>query len=243
MAVAPCDRHRQIVNPPIIESQAQCSQPIYSADYQRKIVSACTLFAYYLDRGRSVSRRLEIKNLARQYSLPLDQARRIYLDEPSFAIGTKKSVEFEIKSQIAGYFNVPFRFVVFCGSAHLGFSPHKDTEFQPGLSDLDVALVSMEAFQSAWMSLVEATRAFTDLSGFRRNPNQTVEDIRTTLAKRGLLHLNQMPICQRFDKDRAFLDSLSRSHRSMFGSIGISFYMNEYAFCWKQNSAIRHILV
>lgn len=192
----------------------------------------------------STTRRSELVTLARQYALPLDRARRLYLDESSFAIGSKKNAEFEIKSRISQHFAVPFRAVVFCGSAHLGFSPHKDTEFTPGVSDLDVAIVSMEAFQRAWMTLNEATKALNDLSGFvfHKNPEATIENIRTMMIKRGLLHLSSMPTCKTFDSDRAFLDQLSKGHRRLFATIGVTSYMNEYAFCWKQTSAIQHLL-
>ena len=134
--------------------------------------------------------------------------------------------------------------VVFCGSAYLGFSPIKDTEFIPGESDLDVAVVDMATFQSAWMSLVEATRAFNNLTGFGifKKPGDVVEKVKTLMIKRGVIHLSYMPISERFDADKSFFDDLSKPYRKIFSRINASFYMSEYEFCWKQDSALQSIL-
>lgn len=188
--------------------------------------------------------RQTIIELARKYPAPLDRARRIFLEEPSFALEGKRELEFEIKTIISDHYSVPFRAVVFCGSGHLGFSPHKDSAFKPSISDLDVAVVNTEVFQRIWMMIISATRAFTDLRGFQihTRPAETANKVREMMVKRGLFHLDQMPRCDYFDSERKFFDALSVKHRSMFSRVSVSFYMNEYAFCWKQNSSIQEIL-
>src|SRR5690606_3013026 len=114
----------------------------------------------------------------------------------------------------------------------------------PGSSDLDVAIINMECFQGVWMELNETTRALTDVSGFSSfsNPTVLIEEIMIMLLKRGMIHLSKMPRSSKFNRDRSFLDDLSKEHRHMFARITVAFYMNEYAFCWKQKSAIRHIV-
>lgn len=186
----------------------------------------------------------EIRKIAERYDNAEDRARRIFLEEASFAIGGKKNTEFYIKSVVARRFRVPFRAVVFCGSSHLGFSPYKDQEFIPGKSDLDLALISMDAFQATWRALNEATKSFTDFAVFSRfeQPLEVADEVKTMMVKRGVLHLSKMPACPDFDGIRDFLDKLAKPHRSLFGAITLSFYMNEYAYCWKQNSAIETIL-
>lgn len=191
-----------------------------------------------------VTRRDEIAALARQYNDPAERARRIFLDEPSYGASQKRGTEFEIKSALATQFAVPFRAVAFCGSAQLGFSAHKGSDFIAGASDLDAAIIDSIAFQRIWQTLVHATKAFTDLSGFdaQRQPDATAVQIRDMMARRGLLHLNQMPRAREFDVSRNFLDQLSVKHRDLFARINVSFYINEYAFCWKQNSALQSLL-
>lgn len=190
------------------------------------------------------SRRDEIKKIASQYDDDLQKARRVFLEEASFAAINKRDVEFRIKSSVAAHFKVPYRSVVFCGSAHLGFSPHKGSDFVAGESDLDLAIISMDAFQAAWRLLNDATRSFSDLTVFSRfeNPKGVADEIKDMMAKRGLLHLSKMPSAPGFDESRAWLENLHKKYRAMFGAINLSFYMNEYAYCWKQNSAIQSIL-
>jgi len=88
-----------------------------------------------------ISERMEyIRGLAGKYKEPLARAQRVFLEEPSFAIQGKKDVEFDIKERISNYFSVSFRSIATCGSAHLGFSPHKQKEFSQGESDLGVII-------------------------------------------------------------------------------------------------------
>ena len=191
-----------------------------------------------------MERRDYIRRIAEQHTHPVARAQRVFLEEPSFAIGDKKDIEFDIKSNLSTYFNVPFRSVVFCGSAHLGFSPHKNTDLKLGESDLDVAIVSMDAFQKAWMILTDTTRAFSDLSGFPNGQRglEISERVKEMITKRGLIHLAEMPQRCQFDKDKTFLDEVSRRYNTIFSNVNVTFYMSEHAFCWKQNWAIQKML-
>lgn len=187
--------------------------------------------------------REELRILANQYSRD-DRIRRIFLDEPSFPHAGKKEIEHQIKKKIADFYDVPFRSIALCGSAHLGFSPYKNTNFKPGHSDLDVAIIDAKVFQTTWMKLVSATRAFNDLSSFHgyTNPTETADRVKSMMLKRGLFHLHQLPICKEFAESRKFIDSLSTNYREMFSEVSLTIYMNEYAFCWKQDSAIQGML-
>ena len=96
----------------------------------------------------------------------VSRARRAYFDRPSYALSDKHDVEFEIKSQIANRFEIPFRSVVFSGSAQLGFSPQQDTLFRPGGSDLDIACIDANLYQKVWQIVIARTRGFKDKSVF-----------------------------------------------------------------------------
>src|SRR4051812_39519015 len=97
----------------------------------------------------------------------ISQVRRAYFDRPSYALSDKHDVEFEIKKRVANRYSIPFRSVVFAGSAQLGFSPQQDTLFRPGGSDLDIACIDAGLYQRVWQVIIRRTRAFNDLSGFR----------------------------------------------------------------------------
>lgn len=187
--------------------------------------------------------REELVKLAKQYGRS-DLIRRIFLDEPSSPHIGKREIEHEVKKKIANFYDVPFRSIALCGSAQLGFSPYKNTTFKPGRSDLDVAIIDAKVFQTTWMKLVGATRAFNDLSSFRghANPTEIADQVKSMMLKRGLFHLHQLPICKEFEDARRLIDSLSTEYRTMFSEVSLTIYMNEYAFCWKQDSAIQGML-
>jgi len=185
-----------------------------------------------------------IRSIANSIKNPEERARRIYFGEKTFALRDNEGAEFDIKSRIADYFKCDYRNVVFCGSAHLGFSPSKDTNFSPSNSDLDVAIIDGYLFHEVWKNLVEYSRAFSDLTVFGSDPGaiQRASDLREMLSKRGVIHLHNLPFKGFFLADRHFLDDVSKRYASLFEKISVSFYISEYAFAWKQNSAIQDML-
>ena len=188
--------------------------------------------------------RTRIRAIASQFRDAERRARRVFFDEQSVATAEHKAEEFEIKSRIAEHFDTPYRSVVFCGSAHLGFSATKDSDFVPGGSDLDVAIINFELFQYAWTELIKATRGFSNLTKFPHGQKGLVQAdlIRDMMSKRGVIHLHQMPSWETFDHHKDFLLGFSEVYAHLFSTISVSFYINEYAFCWKQSSALQEIL-
>jgi hypothetical protein len=72
---------------------------------------------------------------------------------------------YEFRSRIAQRFEISFHEVIITGSAHLGFSPHKNTLFSLD-SDIDVALVSEKLFEE----FIEIARSYQmQLRGARRS--------------------------------------------------------------------------
>ena len=47
-----------------------------------------------------------------------------------------------------------------------------------------------------------------------------------------------MPYSKLSGKWVRFEDELSKQHSDAFRKVSVSIYINEYAFCWKQDSAI-----
>lgn len=185
-------------------------------------------------------RRDDLRATLQSYPDVVTRVRRAYFDRASFALADKHDVEFEIKHLVADRYGIPFRSVVFTGSAQLGFSPQKDTEFQPGSSDLDIACIDARLFQEVWQSLLTATRAFSDLSGF--SSTRHADRLRDQLLRRSMILFDYLPRSRIRTEEQRFLDGLSRRFRSHFGRISLAVYMNEWAFCWKQDSALSTIL-
>lgn len=190
------------------------------------------------------NRRKSLQNIARSVSSRAERTRRIFLSEPSFAFRDDRTPEFEIKSAIAEYFGCPYGSVIFCGSAQLGLSPHKDRVFTPGRSDLDVAITDFWLFQQAWSKLVDYTRAFSNLTVFPRRPmiEKEIEYIKSALVRRGMISLKSMPRGKYFDDARNFLDIFSGQYSSIISEINVAFFLSEEAFIWKQDSALQLIL-
>lgn len=184
----------------------------------------------------------KIISLARQYKDRLDRSRRIYVQERPAALANFRDLEYSIRSEVAQYFAISLGSIYFCGSAQLGFSVHKNRLFSPGISDLDIACVSGPLFQSAWKDAAEVTRAFSDPTKFSGRPEETAELFKDQLVKRGLIRVSTMPRSETSSEWQRFEAYLSRKHAAHFGRISFAIYINEYAFCWKQDSVISALL-
>lgn len=171
-----------------------------------------------------------------------ERARRLFITEPPASLTSARDREFQIKTAISQYFGIPYSAVSFCGSAQIGFSVHKDTLFQPGVSDLDAACIDPFLFQQAWMDVVETTRAFTDLTPFGHTSTERIDTFRDQIARRGMIRVDAMPMSATSRDWSSFQSSLSRKHTLMYKRISVAIYINEYAFCWKQDSAIAKLM-
>lgn len=171
-----------------------------------------------------------------------ERARRLFITEPPASLVSDHDREFAIKTDISKFFAVPYSVVSFCGSAQIGFSVHKDTPFEPGVSDLDAACIDAHLFQRAWMDVIKATRAFTDSTPFGHRGPESINQLRDQIVKRGMIRIDAMPISELSQNWSAFQGEISRKHTTMFRRISVAIYINEYAFCWKQDSALAALL-
>lgn len=182
------------------------------------------------------------RKIAEQYPDRLSRSRRLFLEERAAALNSAREVEYFIKEQVARFFDIKYAEVAFAGSAQVGFSPHKNRLFVPGRSDLDIACVSASLFQKGWVDAVESTRAFSDLTKFSGLRLEEIDAFKDGILKRGMIRIEVMPRSENSLKWKDFESSLSRLYPAIFKSVSIAIYLNEYAFCWKQDSAINTIL-
>lgn len=166
------------------------------------------------------------------------RAKRLFIEERAASLHFDRENEFLIRNDIARFFDIPYAAVAFAGSAQLGFSIHKDKLFEPGVSDLDAACINATLFQRAWSDVIETTRAFSDGTPFGRRSAQDIEQFKDQILRRGMIRIDAMPQSDVSRKWSAFQGRLSRKHTALFQRISIAVYMNEYAFCWKQDSAL-----
>ena len=145
----------------------------------------------------------------------------------------KTELLYEIKEAIASRYKVPLHQILICGSAHLGCI-HKDQDFNAGVSDLDLAIISPTLFSWFHAEVIEATNSFTDLRKFgRRDGVSTKDEFVRYISERGMIRpdmLPRIPIKEWFD----FFDELSSKYLSHFKKISGAIYLSEVCFTAKQ---------
>jgi len=186
----------------------------------------------------------KVRTIAASYPDREQRARRLFIEEraAAFAATGHLEKEFKIKTEISEFFGIPYSAVCFCGSAQLGFSAHKDRLFAPAVSDLDAACVSSLVFQKAWADVIDSTSAFTDLAVFGSRGAGEVDLFKDQILRRGMIRVEMMPKSRLSKEWGSFQGDLSRRYTDLFKKVTITIYMNEYAFCWKQDSALREII-
>lgn len=183
-----------------------------------------------------------VLTLAGKYSDRLRRARRLFIEERAIALASDREVEYSVKESISQFFGIKYSEVAFAGSAQVGFSAHKNRPFLKAVSDLDVACVSSNLFQVAWADVITATRAFTDATKFAGLRQEEVDRFKDGILRRGMIRVAIMPRSELSMGWKNFENALSREYSAYFGSVSVAIYMSEYAFCWKQDSAISSIL-
>lgn len=183
-----------------------------------------------------------VRDICQNYKVREQRARRMFIEEKAASLHFQREREFSIRRDIAEFYKVPHSAVSFAGSAQLGFSAHKNKLFEPAISDLDAACISADLFQLAWIDVVSTSHGFTRLSSFGSTPLSRIELFKQQILRRGMIRIDAMPISALSRSWSDFQDAISARHTAVFSKITMAIYMNEYAFCWKQDSALTDIL-
>lgn len=180
-----------------------------------------------------------VREIGKRYPDRYDRARRLYVQERAVALQNDRDTEYKIKAEVHKYFDIPYSDVLFAGSAQLGFSAYKDTLFAPSRSDLDIACVNTRLFQRAWIDVIEESNAFSNGSAFGSMKAGEIELFKESILKRGMIKISSMPNSHLAIRWRQYESSLTRRYAAHFGGVTVAIYMNEYAFCWKQDSSLK----
>lgn len=185
-----------------------------------------------------------VRSIAAQYSDRELRARRLFIEErnAAFAANQANDREFKLKTDLATFYRVPYTAISFCGSAQLGFSVHKDRLFHSQTSDLDAACISGDLFQRAWVDVITSTSAFTDDTVFAPWKVSQIGLFKEQILRRGMIRVEMMPGSAVSLEWVRFQESLSQDYNDLFRKVTVTIYMNEYAFCWKQDSSLSEIM-
>ena len=165
-------------------------------------------------------------------------AKKIYLSYSTEIFKDDQDKEFYLKNKIATKFNVPFSCIAISGSSKTGMSFFKDKLFEPGKSDLDIAIINQPLFLKFTEKANEITNGYTDLTPFsiyRGKP--TTGQFKWNLTQ-GYINHFFMPKCSLRNNCLDFFNKLSNEYFELFNQISGCFYASEYFFQFKQVSSI-----
>lgn len=167
-------------------------------------------------------------------------ARKVFLTYPTKALIGKEEKEYSILNEISIHFSIPIMSVQVAGSAKIGKSVHKQTDFAPGNSDLDIAIIDSHLFQKYMEIVFSETKEYSDRTNFPRKNGQSKADEYLAYITKGIFRPDLMPFCTARSEWNKFFGNLSKKHGDLFKSINAGIYFSQLFFEGKQLSAIKN---
>lgn len=165
--------------------------------------------------------------------------RKVFLAYPTKAFVGEEERQYLILNEISVFFGVPIMSVQVAGSAKIGTSFHKRRDFDPGNSDLDIAIIDINLFQKYMEKIYTETKGYSDGTGFSMRDGQSVVDEYKTYLTKGIFRADLMPSGETRKQWNQFFGQLSGRHGDLFKSINAAIYLSQAFFEGKQRSAIK----
>lgn len=166
-------------------------------------------------------------------------ARKLFLSYSTEVFKENEDKEFYIKDNIARQFEIPFSSIEIVGSSKTGLSFFKDKKFEPGRSDLDIAIISLPLFNKFSEIAHQLTKGYSDLTVFPFfRGHSTAQQFRNGISNSGFVNPFFMPNCELKSMWLDFFNSLSNNHFDLFKNINGGIYASEYFFECKQEECI-----
>lgn len=156
--------------------------------------------------------------------------RMFYLVHPTCAFSEDYEKADKILNEVSDFFKIPVNDIVVCGSAKLGFSLVKQTDFEKGKSDLDLAILNRDYYIKIFDEVLKSTMNYSKRNLF---PSGSYDKYISAVSK-GMINYNFLPQIKMKTEMLGFFNSLSIKYRSEFSTISCCFYASEYAFKQKQ---------
>jgi len=168
--------------------------------------------------------------------------RKIYLSHPTMALIGDEERQYNILNEISTHFSIPIIAVQVAGSAKTGKSFHKRSDFTPGESDLDIAIIHSGLFQKHMEMVFTVTKGCSDRTGFPLKNGTSTADDYISYISRGIFRPDLIPSCPARIEWNKFFGQLSKKHGDLFKSINAGIYLSQVFFENKQRSAIKNYL-
>jgi hypothetical protein len=161
--------------------------------------------------------------------------RSLYLIRPTFSFLSNYVCAEEILVEVSSFFNIPINKILVCGSAKIGFSLYKGTDFIPGYSDLDLAIVDADLFSKYFDIVLKETNAYNKQTMFK---DSEVAKRYIGGVSKGCINPKNMPNIDKKVEINDFFSTLSQRYRNIYASISVCFYLSEASFQRKQQTAL-----
>lgn len=170
---------------------------------------------------------------------PVDIAKNEFLLDGAAYFSDKKELYLTVKQKISTLLPVDISEVRICGSAYWGYRFKDESPFSPGVSDLDVALISPQLFCRCMAEIRQLTKNFNDQTAFPQ-PTRRISvyvEFRDYAFGKGIIRTDHLPnVKTRADLERAS-EVISREFLSHFEKISFSIYDSALSFAVKQAGA------
>jgi hypothetical protein len=166
-------------------------------------------------------------------------SRKMFLFDSTFVFKEDGILGYNILNSISQRFRIPLVCVKVAGSAHTGFSSHKNREFIFGESDLDIALVSTSLFQRYCEIAYDVTNGYTNNTYFD-SPQKYLQFCNSLQI--GFFRPDLMPNCRQKTEWFTFFDSLTSKYSMCFKNINGGIYFSEVFFEGKQTDVVKRLI-
>jgi hypothetical protein len=162
-------------------------------------------------------------------------SRKIYLSFPTEVFKNKQEDEYEIRNAISIFFNIPIYSVHVAGSSKTGYSYYQNQPFEPGISDLDIAVVDPELYRRYTEIVFKKTNGLKNLSEFGRTKNGVAHsEIYQSSILKGIFRPDAMPTSTERKEWFKFFNKLSEKYVDLFKDINCGIYFSQTFFEFKQ---------
>ncbi len=167
-------------------------------------------------------------------------SRKIYLVYPTQVFIGNEEQEFAIFNAISNEFKVPITSVQVVGSSKTGRSYFKGTDFAPGESDLDIAIIDPILYQRYCEIVMRETDGFRNLANFTRMEETDHYQSYLEYLVKGIFRPDFMPACEARKNWFNFFNKLSQRYIELFSGINAGIYFSQVFFEYKQSNTIDH---
>lgn len=167
-------------------------------------------------------------------------ARQLYFLSPSFAFDGNQGRQLSLYEKICESLKLPISAIHIVGSGHTGFSLVKNTAFDSGKSDLDIAIVDSRLYLDLFELAFEITDGWHDVTKFSGSAEQQKNTKLSFLRylRKGVIRPDLMPSSPRKAEWENFFGKLGDEYSDLCNGISAGVYARESFMAAKQESAI-----